>query len=67
MAKKKQQDDRRTSLGASAGHADALRHAAVDLEGYTTKGVLDAIIEGNEDVWKAVVAEYKRRKRSRRR
>jgi hypothetical protein len=65
MAKKKQEG--RTSLGASPEHADALRHAAVDLKGMTTKGVLDAIIEGNEGVWRAVVAEYKRQKRSRRR
>jgi hypothetical protein len=66
MATKKKQDGR-TTLGVSPEHGDALRHAAVDLKGMTTKGVLDAIIEGDEDVWKAVVAEYKRRKRSRRR
>jgi len=63
MAKKKL--ERRSSLGVSSEHGDAFRVAAVGISsgvpgGMSKKAVLDAIIEGNTKVWKAVVAEFKR-------
>jgi hypothetical protein len=72
MATKKKESEQRSSLGVSPDHGDAFRAAAVDISrsipgGMTKKAVLDAIIEGNEDIWKAVVVEFKRRKRLRRR
>jgi hypothetical protein len=51
----------RTSLGVGREHAVALRAVALDVEELNLRGVLEAIIEGNEDIWRAVVKEFKRR------
>ena len=64
MAAKKEYG-RRSSLGVSPEHGDVFRVAAVKISrgvsgGMSKKVVLDAIIEGDIKIWRAVVAEFKR-------